>query len=66
MNSIIDDLQSDPWPVEAGNRPARCVGSAMATAVAMLEAACGQTTRGSRIVTLIGGPATFGPGLIVS
>jgi hypothetical protein len=38
----------------------------MATAVALLEAACGQSTRGSRIVTLIGGPATFGPGLIVS
>ena len=66
MNSIIDDLQCDPWPVEAGNRPARCVGSAMATAVAMLEAACGQTARGSRIVTFIGGPATYGPGLIVS
>jgi len=39
LNSILDDLQCDPWPVEAGNRAARCVGSALNTAVSLLEAA---------------------------
>lgn len=39
LNSILDDLQCDPWPVEAGNRPARCVGTAMNVAVSLLEAA---------------------------
>ncbi len=65
LNSILDDLQPDPWPVKAGNRPSRCVGTAMSVAVGLLEAAGGQS-RGSRIVTLIGGAATYGPGMIVS
>ena len=65
LNSILDDLQCDPWPVEAGNRPARCVGSALNIAIGLLEAA-GGATRGSRIVTLMGGPITYGPGMIVS
>lgn len=64
LNSILDDLQCDPWPVEAGNRPARCVGSALNVAVGLLEAA--SSASGSRIVTLMGGAITFGPGMIVS
>ena len=65
LNSILDDLQPDPWPVKAGHRPSRCVGTALNVAVSLLEAAGGQS-RGSRVVTLIGGPATYGPGQIVS
>jgi len=65
LNSILDDLQPDPWPVKSGNRPQRCIGTAMNVAVGLLEAAGGQS-RGSRIVSLIGGAATFGPGMIVS
>jgi len=64
LNSILDDLQCDPWPVETGHRPARCVGSALNIAVGLLEAA--QSSSGSRIVTLMGGAVTFGPGMIVS
>ena len=67
LNSILDDLQCDPWPVEAGNRAARCVGSALNVGVSLLEAASqGGQSKGSRIVTLMGGPITYGPGLIVS
>lgn len=67
LNSILDDLQCDPWPVEAGNRPARCVGSAINVAISLLEAATiGGSSRGSRVVTLMGGPITYGPGMIVS
>lgn len=40
----------------------------MATAVAMLEACIGKgaINRGSRIITLVGGPVTYGPGKIVA
>lgn len=69
LNSILDDLQCDPWPVESGTRPARCVGAAMNVAISLLESAIGTNPnlkRGSRIVNLMGGPITFGPGMIVS
>ena len=65
LNSILDDLQSDPWPVTSGNRPQRCVGTALNVAVSLLEV-YGAKVRGSRIVTLIGGAVTYGPGMIVS
>lgn len=41
------------------------MGTAFNVAVSLLEAA-GGTSRGSRIVSLVGGPATYGPGMIVS
>lgn len=65
MNSILDDLQPDPWPVKTGNRPQRCVGTALNVAVSLLEIT-GTQSRGSRIVSLIGGAVTYGPGMIVS
>jgi protein transport protein SEC23 len=46
-------------------RPARCVGAALSVAVGILESSGGQQ-RGSRIVTIMGGPITHGPGMIVS
>lgn len=64
LNSILDDLQPDPWPVKTGFRPLRCVGQAMAVAVGLLEAA-GGSSRGSRIINLIGGPITFGQGKVI-
>ena len=68
MNSILDDLQCDPWPAAQNDRPARCTGTAMGIAVAMLESAAGKgpIARGSRIITLVGGPITHGPGKIVA
>lgn len=65
LNSILDDLQPDPWPVKTGNRAARCVGTALSVCVSLLEAA-GGSSRGSRVVTLVGGAATYGPGMIVN
>ena len=65
LNSILDDLQPDPWPVKSGNRPQRCVGTALNVAISLLEST-GAQFRGSRIVTLIGGAVTYGPGMIVS
>ena len=39
LSSILDDLQSDPWPVESFHRPSRCVGAALNIAVGILEVA---------------------------
>jgi protein transport protein SEC23 len=65
LNSILDDLQPDPWPVKDGSRAQRCVGTALNICISLLEAA-GGASRGSRVVTLVGGPVTYGPGMIVS
>jgi protein transport protein SEC23 len=64
LNSILDDLQSDPWPVAKGHRAQRCMGTALNIAVSLLET-CGVGQHGSRIVNMIGGPVTYGPGKIV-
>lgn len=68
LNSILDDLQCDPWPAAQGDRPARAAGQAMSIAISMLEACVGKppASRGSRIITLLGGPITSGPGKIVA
>lgn len=64
LNSILDDLQPDPWPADAGCRQERCVGTALNIAISILEMA-GGLNRGSRVVNLIGGAVTVGPGKIV-
>lgn len=64
LNSILDDLQPDPWPTKHGFRAQRCVGTALNIAISMLELA-GSVNRGSRIVNILGGPVTTGPGMIV-
>ena len=65
LNSILDDLQPDPWPAAKGCRPARSVGTALNIAISLLEVA-GSSQRGSRIINLLGGPVTTGPGKIVA
>jgi len=51
LNSILDDLQPDPWPTKQGNRSARCTGTALNIAISILELA-GSANRGSRIINL--------------
>merc|ERR1719284_703956 len=38
LNSILDDLSKDTWPVGAAQRPARCTGLALSVAISLLEA----------------------------
>ncbi|KAI3954196.1 hypothetical protein MKW98_018020 [Papaver atlanticum] len=64
LNSIIEDLQPDPWPVQPGHRAARCTGLALSVAAGLLGACLPGT--GARIIALVGGPCTEGPGTIVS
>jgi protein transport protein SEC23 len=64
MESILEDLTKDPWPVPSDRRPARCTGCALSVATAILDLACPR--RGARVMLFTGGPCTSGPGAIVS
>ncbi|KAL3721974.1 hypothetical protein ACJRO7_034336 [Eucalyptus globulus] len=64
LNSLLDELQTDQWPVGPGNRSARCTGVALSVAASLVGACLPGT--GARIVALVGGPCTEGPGTIVS
>ncbi|KAG0464147.1 hypothetical protein HPP92_020216 [Vanilla planifolia] len=59
---LLDELQTDQWPVEAGNRARRCTGVALSVAAGLLGACLPGT--GARIITLVGGPCTEGPGML--
>mmetsp|Transcript_3147 Transcript_3147/g.4293 ORF Transcript_3147/g.4293 Transcript_3147/m.4293 type:complete len:766 (-) Transcript_3147:258-2555(-) len=63
LESILEDLQRDPWPVTSDARIQRCTGVAMSVACGLLESSCPR--QGARIMMFVGGPATVGPGLIV-
>ncbi|XP_073225298.1 protein transport protein SEC23 E-like isoform X2 [Cicer arietinum] len=64
LNSLLDELQRDQWPVPPGKRHARCTGVALSVAAGLLSACIPGT--GARIIALVGGPCTEGPGTIVS
>lgn len=59
---LLDELQSDQWPVPPGNRSSRCTGVALSVAAGLLGACVPGT--GARIVALVGGPCTEGPGAV--
>ncbi|GJM96567.1 hypothetical protein PR202_ga13417 [Eleusine coracana subsp. coracana] len=63
ITSAIEDLTSlSACP--RGHRPLRATGTAISTAVALLEGCC-QPSAGGRIMVFTSGPATVGPGLVV-
>ncbi|CBI39378.3 unnamed protein product, partial [Vitis vinifera] len=64
LNSLLDELQTDQWPVQPGHRALRCTGVALSVAAGLLGACLPGT--GARIIALVGGPCTEGPGTIVS
>ncbi|KAF5736623.1 protein transport protein SEC23-like [Tripterygium wilfordii] len=64
INTLLDELQTDQWPVSPGSRASRCTGVALSVAAGLLGACLPGT--GARIVALVGGPCTEGPGTIVS
>ncbi|GAA0157830.1 vesicle coat protein [Lithospermum erythrorhizon] len=64
LNSILEELQKDPWPVPADQRAARCTGTALSVAAHLLGLCVPGS--GARIMAFLGGPATEGPGSIVS
>jgi len=64
VESILDDLRRDPWPVPNDKRPARATGCALSVATSLLHLAIPR--RGGRIMLFTSGPCTSGPGAIVS
>lgn len=64
LNALLDELQTDQWPVPPGSRALRCTGVALSVAAGLLGACLPGT--GARIIALVGGPCTEGPGTIVS
>lgn len=58
LNSILDDLQCDPWPVPAAERELRASGAALKIGSIIVESAA----QFSKLLYFIGGPCTVGPG----
>ncbi|XP_072978243.1 protein transport protein SEC23 C [Typha angustifolia] len=64
LNSILEELQKDPWPVPADQRASRCTSTALNVAASLLGVCVPGS--GARIMAFVGGPSTEGPGSIVS
>lgn len=64
FNTILESLQHDPWPVASDRRPQRCTGVALSVAVGIMEASFPQC--GGRVMLFAAGPATEGPGMVIS
>ncbi|KAI3983856.1 hypothetical protein MKX01_011564 [Papaver californicum] len=64
LNSVLEELQKDPWPVNPDQRATRCTSTALSVAASLLGACVPGS--GSRIMAFVGGPATEGTGAIVS
>lgn len=64
LNSILDDLTGDAWPVGTAQRSARCTGVALSVAVGLLEVTYPQSS--ARIMLMAGGPCTIGMGAVVA
>lgn len=64
LNSILEELQKDPWPVPSDQRAARCIGTALSLAAHLLGVCVPGS--GARIMAFLGGPSTEGSGAIVS
>lgn len=64
LTSVLESLQKDPWPVANDKRAVRCTGVALSVAVGILETSFQNS--GARIMLFTGGPATEGPGMVVS
>lgn len=64
LNSVLEDLQRDPFQPLPEQRQARCTGSALSVAAGMLQA--GLSGQPAHIVLFVGGPTTEGVGQVVA
>ncbi|CAK9144836.1 unnamed protein product [Ilex paraguariensis] len=64
LNSVLEELPKDPWPVPPDQRAGRCTGTALSVAAHLLGVCVPGS--GARIMAFLGGPSTEGPGAIVS
>jgi protein transport protein SEC23 len=64
LTNVLEGLQKDPWPVLNERRNVRCTGVALTVATGLLETSFQNS--GARVMLFTGGPATEGPGMVVS
>ncbi len=64
ITNILEELQKDPNPVKSDKRPLRATGVALSVAIGILENSFPNS--GARVMLFTGGPATEGPGMVVS
>jgi protein transport protein SEC23 len=64
LESALEDLAVNSFERERGFRMERATGAAMAVAVGLLECCC--PSQPARLMVVAGGPATRGPGAVVS
>ncbi|KAL6130989.1 hypothetical protein ACLB2K_069367 [Fragaria x ananassa] len=62
LNSVLEELQRDPWQVPADQRATRCTSTALSVAASLLGACVPGS--GARIMAFIGGPSTKGQGAV--
>ncbi|KAL6214082.1 hypothetical protein ACLB2K_013520 [Fragaria x ananassa] len=62
LNSVLEELQRDPWQVPADQRATRCTSTALSVAASLLGACVPGS--GARIMAFIGGPSTEGQGAV--
>lgn len=58
----MEELQKDPWPIQADQRAARCTGTALSVAAHLLGVCVPGS--GARIMAFLGGPSTEGLGSV--
>jgi len=63
LADIVSDLRRDPWPTHVKHRALRSTGAALAVAVSILEAC--YPNCGARVLTMMGGACSHGPGMVV-
>lgn len=63
IESALEQMQRDPWPVANDRRALRSTGVALSVATGLLETS--YQNAGARIMLFAGGPATEGPGMVV-
>ncbi|KAF5842832.1 COP-II coat subunit [Dunaliella salina] len=66
LNTALEELQKDSFSVSSQHRPARCTGTALQVAAALLGASLPTGNCQVRILAMIGGPCTEGSGRVVS
>jgi protein transport protein SEC23 len=64
IQTIFEELQRDPRPVQNDKRSLRSSGVAISVAISLMQYTFGGS--GGRIMMFTGGPPTQGPGLVVS
>jgi len=65
INNVLGDLQRDAYPVVSTQRPARCTGTALQVAEALLGATVPPGSAAAHIMLFVGGPCTEGPGMVI-